>query len=338
MDIDENILIGYIDNSLSDEEQRQVEAWAASSLENQKQLEQLYFTLEAAKRLRVMKSVNADLAFEKFKSKIQPEKKTIRLNRSLTSFQRYAAIFLIPVLLIGGFLLFKGSNDMLVASADLEVTNFDLPDGSRVWLNAGSTLTYPGKFGKKNRTVELKGEGYFEVAHTEKPFIVTVGQQYRLEVLGTTFNIRAYQANDAIETTLINGTVRLNLLTENGSTEKELVPGEKTIYHMTNKSVETQRINPKAVTAWTKKEHSFKMTPMKEVIEVLSKQFKVRFDVKNKTIYDALITATFDFEEDTLTEVMDYIKISSGINYVVKESVNDKNEKVTVVELTKNNE
>ena len=85
-----------------------------------------------------------------------------------------------------------------------------LPDGSSVWLNADSKLSYNNNFGKKNRTVRLEGEAYFDVAKkAEIPFIIELHANVKILVLGTAFNLRAYQQDDKVETTLISGSLEV---------------------------------------------------------------------------------------------------------------------------------
>src|SRR5690606_34396534 len=83
-----------------------------------------------------------------------------------------------------------------------------LPDGTRVWLNAASTLKYPTRFDGKERVVELEGEAYFEVNRNRIPFLVKTGTQ-TIEVLGTQFNVSAYVDEKEIQTTLVAGSVRI---------------------------------------------------------------------------------------------------------------------------------
>lgn len=100
----------------------------------------------------------------------------------------------------------------------------DLPDGTKVWLNALSSISFPSKFEDKIRRVSMKGEVYFEVAndHT-KPFIVETAQKLKIAVLGTHFNINAYDNNTTTSATLIEGQIRLS----NGSTNRILSPGQQ---------------------------------------------------------------------------------------------------------------
>ncbi len=104
----------------------------------------------------------------------------------------------------------------------------ELPDGSVVWLNAGSTLTYDKDFGKENRAVTLIGEGFFDVTkNKEKPFIIST-ESISIKVLGTVFNVKAYKEDKQTETSLIHGSIEVTI--KNRPNDKIILsPSEKLI-------------------------------------------------------------------------------------------------------------
>jgi ferric-dicitrate binding protein FerR (iron transport regulator) len=120
-----------------------------------------------------------------------------------------------------------------------------LPDQSKVWLNSASSLRYPASFASlKNRTVELQGEAYFEIAKDAKhPFIVKTGTQ-SVQVLGTHFNINSYTDEQAITTTLLEGLVRIS----SGKTERVLKVGEQAVNK--NNQVSISKVNTDNITDW----------------------------------------------------------------------------------------
>lgn len=122
-----------------------------------------------------------------------------------------------------------------------------LPDGSRVFLNAESSLRYPAVFSKGERAVTLAGEAYFEVAHRpNQPFVVSSNQQH-IKVLGTKFNVNSYLDNDQTVTTLMEGSVEVSH--ENGQTAL-LRPGEQSIVSNTQGSLKISTVNPLTYMAW----------------------------------------------------------------------------------------
>jgi ferric-dicitrate binding protein FerR (iron transport regulator) len=120
-----------------------------------------------------------------------------------------------------------------------------LPDGSRVWLNAASSITFPTAFTSNNRIVKITGEAYFEVVHNAaKPFRVTTKDQ-TIEDIGTHFNINAYDDEGSIRTTLVEGSVKVS----NATGSATLTPGQQSIVQNDNKIVVTQADLDEAI-AW----------------------------------------------------------------------------------------
>src|SRR5690606_27967693 len=127
-----------------------------------------------------------------------------------------------------------------------------LPDGSKVWLNAGSTLKYPSRFSDGERIVEMTGEAYFSVIRDEeRPFRVTSNGQ-QVEVLGTEFNVTAYPDDRETKTTLVEGSVRVALTTGRSPVTSRspitLKPGEQSIVRGAN--IEKQQVDTDEFTAW----------------------------------------------------------------------------------------
>jgi len=131
-----------------------------------------------------------------------------------------------------------------------------LSDGSRVWLNAASSLTFPIHFIGRERRVELTGEAYFEIARDEaRPFLVNVAGKEEVRVLGTHFNINSYADETSIQTTLIEGSVMIQV---NGSNDRKLLlPGQQFRLYPTGKSSTIGDVNMEEVVAWKEGKFSF---------------------------------------------------------------------------------
>lgn len=142
-----------------------------------------------------------------------------------------------------------------------------LPDGTRVWLNADSRLTYPAGFHGDRREVELSGEAYFEVAHdASRPFVVRV-RDARVKVLGTRFNIRAYGTRP-LETTLVEGVVAFN----RGGASRVLKPGEQAVAG-TDGALAVVKANLERVMAWHEGYFYFEDTPIQDIMEELGRWY-----------------------------------------------------------------
>ena len=276
MEINEDILIRYIDGMLTEEEAAEVKNWRAASLENEKLLEQVYFTTQVASRLKVMRTVNPDEALSRFKSRIHKKEKRLALRQVLGVIQRAAAVLFIPVFLLSAYLFIQQGQGnvrtLAVRTNPGVVSAFDLPDGSKVWLNANSELRYPSDFNADTRTVELTGQGYFEVTkNAHKPFIVKADKDYSVEVLGTSFNVSAYKDESMIETTLVEGSVKLNVVSGGKRMTQMLKPNEKAEYQKGAGKIKVFGVNTEYDTAWKKGEIIFRNHPMDKVLKTLER-------------------------------------------------------------------
>ncbi|MDR1880980.1 MAG: DUF4974 domain-containing protein [Tannerellaceae bacterium] len=341
MTIDDTILILYLDGKLSGEAQAEVENWLGASAENERRAEELYFTLQAAKQLRVRNMVDVEKALGEFKVKTKRKDRGIRRGRLWPALQRIAGILFIPLFLIAGYVYMRhdggGVQMVEVHTSPGVISAFDLPDGSRVWLNAGSSMKYAIAAESGKRWVELDGEGYFEVAkHRARPFVVQADSSCLVEVTGTSFNVCAYAEEDLIETTLTEGSVKLNILCANGKRAvRELKPDEKAGYEKHSGTVRLSTVQAAAGAAWRSGEVVFRHTPMEQVLRTLGRHYNVSFEVKDPEVFNAMITLRF--REEPLSQVMDYLKTASGIHYTIHQpAVNshDALEKQTI-EITK---
>ncbi|WPU94730.1 FecR family protein [Mucilaginibacter sabulilitoris] len=149
-----------------------------------------------------------------------------------------------------------------------------LPDGTKVWLNAASSLTFPALFSGNERVVELTGEGYFEVTKDKAhPFRVKC-QKQQIEVLGTHFDINAYTDEKAVKTTLLEGAVRV----VSGSKEAMLIPGQQSLVTSVKNTTQIavdQSVNLNQVVAWKNGLFSFNETDIPTLMRQISRWYDV---------------------------------------------------------------
>lgn len=339
MEINEDILIRYINGMLTEEEAAEVKNWRAASLENEKLLEQVYFTAQVASRLKVMRTVNPDEALSRFKSRIHKKEKRLALRQVLGVIQRAAAVLFIPVFLLSAYLFIQQGQGnvrtLAVRTNPGVVSAFDLPDGSKVWLNANSELRYLSDFNADTRTVELTGQGYFEVTkNAHKPFIVKADKDYSVEVLGTSFNVSAYKDESMIETTLVEGSVKLNVVSGGKRMTQMLKPNEKAEYQKGAGKIKVFDVNTEYDTAWKNGEIIFRNHPTDKVLKTQERHYHVVFEVKDNEILKSIITARF--KDEQLPQVLEYLKLASGIQYAIhKPTVKDSGSGTSVVEISK---
>ncbi|SOD18407.1 FecR family protein [Pedobacter xixiisoli] len=151
-----------------------------------------------------------------------------------------------------------------------------LSDGSKVWLNASSSIKFPAAFGKDHRKVEIKGEAYFEIEKDKnRPFYVVNGSS-EIKVLGTHFNVMAYPDEYRSELTLLEGSVQF---TKNGHSEI-LKPGRQILYTENNRETKQLEANIEEVMAWKNDLFVFNNTDIDEVMKELVRWYdvKVKFE------------------------------------------------------------
>lgn len=213
-----------------------------------------------------------------------------------------------------------------------------LPDGSKVWLNGNSKITYED-FRNKTRVVYLSGEAYFDVAKDKtKPFIIHT-HTISLKVLGTAFNVRSYDNEKETETALVHGSVEVTL--RNRPDQKIfLKPGEKLLVKnipgdtsLKNRKLKRYEDSPIAVltnmhyygndsssveTSWTKNQLVFNDESLDKIALNLERWFNVRVTILNENLKKEKFTATIE-EDDKLVEVLEALKLIEGFRYAIKD-------------------
>lgn len=175
--------------------------------------------------------------------------------------------------------------------------NLTLEDGTRVKLNAGSTLRFPDKFHGDTRKVELTGEAFFEVApDPEKPFIIH-SQGLNTTVLGTSFNIQAYPENEAVRVTVATGKVKVAPEKDTSGTEKIfLTPDQQAIFDKQTHTVHTRKVNTAHFLEWTDGVIRFDDTSLGEAIAILERWYGVKI-LREGHLEQCHITAKFEKAE-----------------------------------------
>lgn len=198
--------------------------------------------------------------------------------------------------------------------------HLELEDGTRVWLNAASKIVYPEKFSKKTREVFLSGEAYFEVAHHKnRPFIVKTAN-LETTVLGTTFNINAYESQGYESITLISGKVKLDRVhvdAEDGRySALYLGANEKAVFAKNSGAMRAVAITDAPDSkAWTEGRLIFKQAKMADIIEVLNRKYNVDIRTENSEITQCRISAKFN--DQHLGKTLQLLALAAGIHYEI---------------------
>lgn len=252
--------------------------------------------------------------------------------------QRIAAAMLIPVLLGSvSYIVYlhKQVKPLETVWQTVETlpgqrSFLELPDGTGVWLNSGTKLTYPVAFNRYNREVKLDGEAFFDVTKNEhRPFHVDIGD-IKVKVLGTEFNVNNYKEDEDTQIYLKSGSIELH--SNNGDTERlilSLDPGERAVYEKEERKMTLLKGQSDLCLAWLEGKMVFRDDPMTEVVRKLNRCFNVEITIADPAIREYTYTATFQHE--SLEQILELLKISAPINYKI-----DKREKNEVNMFTKN--
>ncbi|MCD8081028.1 MAG: FecR domain-containing protein [Bacteroides sp.] len=210
----------------------------------------------------------------------------------------------VAILIIGGglgwFYGFSQPNEWMQVSCAMGVhQTLQLPDGSTVTLNGGTTLSYPQQFGKKIREVRLQGEAFFDVQHDPgKPFVV-YSEEIRVKVLGTRFNVEAYPNEESVTVTLESGKVAV--CPEGSQVECILQPDQQAIFNKETRQLKRAQANVTQATGWIVNDLYFHSTPLKDIVRKLERQFNVRFRITSESLANTPYTCDFTDDESLET-------------------------------------
>jgi transmembrane sensor len=200
------------------------------------------------------------------------------------------------------------------------VSIVEFSDGTKIWLNSGTELTYREDSKGKQRLAELTGEAYFEVKHREDfPFIVKANQIF-VKDLGTTFNIKAYPGDNYIETSLIEG--KAEVLTGKKNSVVTLKPGESAVYFPSNKKMEIRTVSENVLSAWRDGKFVIRDQRLEDIFKELSRWYDVEFRFENKALRDYRYTGNLQ-KSTTAQHVMKMLKLTTNFNYRIIEKLSE---------------
>lgn len=185
-------------------------------------------------------------------------------------------------------------------------TSFKLPDGSEVWLNSGSTISFPRQYGEL-RSVDLTGQAFFKVLKDSKPFVVKTGSG-NVEVMGTSFDVKAY-TDENFETTLVAGSVKVGNRMNKFATLK---PGQQSIITPANE-FSLYEVNTDLITSWREGKLMFVKEPFQNVARELERWYNVKIELQSEKLKKLRYTGTIEME--TFSEVLELINTTTPIKY-----------------------
>ena len=324
---DELLLLRYLLEETNPTETVAVEAWVNKSPENNEMLSRIARLYHAQQTQRRVVARDAHQAFDRLHLRLRRKARIHVLKRIAVAASLLIGLFGISSLLWQR----QPAPTWITVYAKNNLRNaFDLPDGTTVHLNSSSSLSYPAEFIGAQRPVKLVGEAYFKVAHNaQQPFVVrTAGDRLAVKVLGTEFTVSAYANDETIQTTLISGSIELEIPESN--LKKVLKPNQKATFTLHNNELSVMPTDVSQATDWMYNKLVFRETSMGDVLKRLARFYEVQFEIKDDIIYGYTFTGAF--ENKQLHQVLEYMKVSSKIDYRIRH-VNGADQRGTLVEL-----
>ena len=190
----------------------------------------------------------------------------------------------------------------------------ELCDGTKVYLNSGTTLEFPSRFDGKVRSVILKGEAYFDVArNVSKPFVVEVDEM-KVKVLGTSFNVKSYVDEPGVYTTLVEGSVAI---LRDGQPEKKIKPGEQAYYNKGVGTLSIAEVDVKEFTSWKDGLFYFKDIALEEILRIVSRWYDLEVFYMNQGAKSVIYSGKLPMYS-SVEDVLRKFEISGDVRFELK--------------------
>lgn len=312
-----------ISGNATPEEHLQLEEWKAASKSNQEIYKK---TLKAWEKSTCWIS---DESVQQDKLKVQHENNKQLLIRfqkiKRQSFiYKIAALFAIPIT-FGISMYFLSNTPVIepkaqyceITSPKGHVSKCILPDGSEVWINTGSTITYnTASFNQQDREIQLSGEAYFEVTkNIEKPFKV-VTPAANINVTGTSFNVKAYPESEVFETVLSEGSIEMHLKNQFNQIIN-LLPEERAVYSDIDKEITIEKVDADFFTSWRNGEILFKDATLNDLVKELERIYDIQFHVVDPKLGEFRFRGMFSYNNN-LIDALEKIRRTANIDYYIE--------------------
>ncbi|WP_454802119.1 FecR family protein [Mucilaginibacter phyllosphaerae] len=313
-----HLIIQYFDKTIDDEGLTQLQEWIEASPDNLAGFSDTIQVLEAAKASLRMPA-DAGKTWRKISGHIAQTETPVIKRGFKTTWLAYAASVLI-FLTSGwfGYRYFLKDNDAVafnvLSNPKGKRSKLLLPDGSTVYLAGGSTLKYLKDFNGKKRSIQLNGEAFFEVVHkADKPFVVQTGQISTV-VLGTSFNVQAYNTDHKISVTVATGKVGV-MADVKGKDHlvKYLLPNEQININTQNGLFVSNKADARRASEWINNKLTFYNTTYNDIAKALERQYGVDIDFTDPELGNVRLTAKLN--NVSLKQAMDNLTILSGLAY-----------------------
>lgn len=315
----DNLIFDYLSGEISDENQQVLSELIKSNNDLKVQFDEMV-KLRAITLVPVIEA-EKKANYKKLMERIN-DTPIINLPRSRFAYFRQIAAVLILFLSVS-VATFYLYNDITAPADNLfcyetfspigSQTKIMLPDSTIVWLNSGSSLKYNQSYGKKDRKVTLVGEGYFEVNEEKsKPFIVNA-DSLNITVLGTVFNIRAYNEDLNVTVNLIKGSVNVTLTKTEITGSHTMKPNEKLVFNKQTKKIELGASDASRSALWTNGKLCFVDATIEQISKDLERKYDVKIQINNEKLKSEIFSGSLNLNL-SLKEVLSYIDVDKKFN------------------------
>lgn len=282
---------------ISPEEAKALQEWEAQSPDNQLIAEETRRVWIESEQYELPFDLDLDADFAKMKSSIDSSNNAGKVVTMQPRRLWLRSIAAAVVMLMGATFIFQNyfsadTPELVEVTATSDIEELQLADGSRVWLNKGSKLSYPTKFSATERPIQLEGEAFFEVSKDpNRPFTVTTDRT-SVTVLGTEFNVRDIANEATFEVTVQEGKVAVQ---RNASEQKViLVKNEKAVYNVENDSLERKEDKNLNALSWKRKSIKFDDATLEEALSTLEKHFDINIEIQNEDILNCSVSGRYN--------------------------------------------
>lgn len=320
----DNYIKDFLDGSLDAEGHAALRQWIKEAPENRTYFHDTVAVWKAGGIVSNADDFNVEKAISKFKKE---NKSSNRINFYKYAF-RVSAVAIVFLLcgISSLFFLWQSGKTAVEAVEEykeyvVEVPNgakskIIFPDGSVVWLNAGSKVKYDSNFAKESRNVALSGEGYFEVSKNEElPFVVNTGN-LSVKVLGTKFNLKSYEEDSEVKVILKEGAVRVgDFLTD--AAPVVLEPNQRFTLRKADLAMQVDSVDASHIENWRNGAMIFDKVPLEEIAKELKRLYNIPIQIENDKLRNIVYYS--DFQENvTVEKVLEILSSGNKFRYEVK--------------------
>lgn len=250
--------------------------------------------------------------------------------RWMKSVLKYAAI-VVMAFIAGNLLKPSLPSDKEIRYSEITVpfgqmSQIKLSDGTKIWLNSGTTLRYPERFAENSRSVSIEGEAFFEVAKmAHKPFTVNTTEM-NIEVLGTSFNLSSYKEDATTKVTLVEG--KVSVRDNTGKTIAQLIPGQMAVKNKQTNTLDISNVQTAFYSAWIEGKIYFDDEPLDQIAVKLERWFNVEITFANQQLKSHRFTGTI-LRNKPVDQIMQALELLSPIRFKHQINVNGK-DKITI--------